>query len=75
MGIIILIGVGLLSTVAGKNAYILGLWLSLMVQREEFVITMLSLKKTLDDGYYYYFGKKCLLLMHLLPNILKLKVV
>ena len=75
MGIIILIGVGLLSTVAGKNAYILGLWLSLMVQREEFVITMLSLKKTLDDGYYYYFGKICLLLMHLLPNILKLKVV
>lgn len=52
MGIIIPIGVGLLSTVAGENAYILGLWLSLMVSKEELVITMLSLKKTLDDGYY-----------------------
>ena len=52
VGIIIPIGVGLLSTVAGENAYILGLWLSLMVSKEELVITMLSLKKTLDDGYY-----------------------
>lgn len=70
VGIIIPIGVGVLSIAAVDNSYIIGQWFNVMVWKEELIITVLSLKGALNDGYYY-FDKKRLLLMHLLSDILK----